>query len=343
MGQYLSFVLNRSEIDSTVNATHVECVEQQVKQKDHVVRVYGWIRDENIYDENIYDDDDNTYDDNSFETRCSPNCTSVEVIDTNTNIDLRDICPHVYSQGQLGSCSANAVAGLFECDEIKQGLKHPFTPSRLFIYYNERLIQGTTNQDSGARVSVSVKAVVDYGVCPEHEWPYDIAKFKDTPPDECYQTAQKHVCMKHRKIKQTLQQMIQCLASGLPYPRSEEAKPLCFAKQRGLPYPRSEEAKPLCFAKQRGLPFIFGINLYTSFDDVKNDGIVPMPDLSKEVIIGGHVMMCAGYDFVNKWFIVRNSWGVEWGDKGYCYIPEDYMLNNDMTSDYWTIQRIHNS
>jgi C1A family cysteine protease len=98
--------------------------------------------------------------------------------------DLRPQCPPVYDQGQLGSCTANAIAGAIEFDQMKQG-QTPFVPSRLFIYYNERDIEGTVGSDSGAQIRDGIKSVAQQGVCPEPEWPYDITKFTEKPPDTC--------------------------------------------------------------------------------------------------------------------------------------------------------------
>src|SRR5215469_16450494 len=98
-----------------------------------------------------------------------------------TKVDLRSQCPPVYDQGQLGSCTANAIAGALHFDELKQKMRNSFVPSRLFIYYNERSIEGTVSSDSGAQLRDGVKAVSKLGVCPEPEWPYDISKFTDKP------------------------------------------------------------------------------------------------------------------------------------------------------------------
>jgi C1A family cysteine protease len=95
--------------------------------------------------------------------------------------DLRSQCPAVYDQGQLGSCTANAIGAAVEFDRLKQKLPD-FVPSRLFIYYNERVIEGTANSDSGAQIRDGIKSVASQGVCPETEWPYDISKFTVAPP-----------------------------------------------------------------------------------------------------------------------------------------------------------------
>src|SRR5690349_8351692 len=84
--------------------------------------------------------------------------------------DLRPQCPPVYDQGELGSCTANAIAGAIEFDRLKQKLAD-FTPSRLFIYYNERVIEHSVDSDSGAQIRDGIKTTAKLGDCPESEWP----------------------------------------------------------------------------------------------------------------------------------------------------------------------------
>ena len=119
------------------------------------------------------------------------------------SVDLRPGCPPVYSQGELGSCTANAIAGAIEFDQIKQG-KIPFMPSRLFIYYNERAMEGTINSDSGAMIRDGVKSVANQGVCPESEWPYITSQFVLQPPARCYQDALSERAIVYQRIWQNL-------------------------------------------------------------------------------------------------------------------------------------------
>src|ERR1700681_1333711 len=130
--------------------------------------------------------------------------------------DLRRRCPAVYNQGQLGSCTANAIAGAIEFDRLKQKLP-VFVPSRLFIYYNERVIEGTVRSDSGAMIRDGIKSVASLGVCPEPEWPYRIAKFMTKPPARAYNDAKLDRAVSYQSIVQDLNQMKGCLASGYPF------------------------------------------------------------------------------------------------------------------------------
>jgi C1A family cysteine protease len=133
-----------------------------------------------------------------------------------TAVDLRQECPPVYDQGQLGSCTANGIAGAIEFDQGKQGNKQ-FVPSRLFIYYNERAMEGTVNQDSGAQIRDGIKSVAKLGAPPETDWPYDIQKFAQKPPQQAYTDGLQDLVSSYARVPQVLQQMQGCLASGYPF------------------------------------------------------------------------------------------------------------------------------
>lgn len=221
-------------------------------------------------------------------------------------VDLRDKCPPIYDQGDLGSCTANAIAAAFEFDEMNQYEKSTvYIPSRLFIYYNERLLENSTDSDSGASIADSVKSIVKYGVCPETQWPYDINKFTDKPDDKCYEIGKKNYCKTYKLLQQDLNQMKQSIIDGFP--------------------------------------FVFGINIYESFEseNVKNTGNVPMPNISNEKLLGGHAVMAVMFDDDKKVFGCRNSWGTNWGDKGHFYLPYDYILNSELASDFWIITSLN--
>src|SRR3984957_6503406 len=132
------------------------------------------------------------------------------------SIDLRSECPPVYNQGQLGSCTANGIAGAIEFDQRKQGKKE-FTPSRLFIYYNERVIEGTVDHDAGAQIRDGIKAVAKLGAPPETDWPYDIAKFAQRPPPLAYSDAKQDLVSSYSRVVQDATQMRGCLAEGYPF------------------------------------------------------------------------------------------------------------------------------
>jgi C1A family cysteine protease len=218
-------------------------------------------------------------------------------------MDLRPKCPPVYDQGQLGSCTGNAIAGAIQFERLKQKQAPDFVPSRLFIYYNERVIEGTVGTDSGAQIRDGIKTVAQIGAPPEPDWPYDIAKFADKPSPKAYTDAALDKAVQYSRLAQSLSQMKGCLAAGYP--------------------------------------FVFGFTVYDSFESaqVAKTGIVPMP-ASSEQVVGGHAVMAVGYNDAEQRFIVRNSWGDAWGMKGYFTIPYAYVTEANLASDFWTIRLI---
>lgn len=217
-------------------------------------------------------------------------------------VDLRPKCPPVYDQGQLGSCTANGIGAAIEFDQMKEH-KKAYVPSRLFIYYNERAIEGTISQDSGAQIRDGIKSVATLGAPPEKLWPYNIARFTEKPPRSAYVAARKELVTIYSRVAQDLTQMQGCLAEGFP--------------------------------------FVFGVTVYNTFESaaVARRGIVPMPTTADKVV-GGHCMLAVGYDNRKRMFIVRNSWGKGWGLKGYCMMPFEYFLTPHLASDFWTVRNV---
>lgn len=222
--------------------------------------------------------------------------------DVPPKVDLSAKCPAVYDQGQLGSCTANAIAAAIQFDQKKAHLQE-FTPSRLFIYYNERSIEGTIQSDSGAQIRDGIKSVAKLGAPPEKDWPYEIAAFSQKPPAKAFTDAKKHLVVLYQRLIQELSTVKGCLASGFP--------------------------------------FVFGFTCYESFEgqEVAKTGVLPMP-ASDEQVVGGHAVVCVGYDDSSREFLVRNSWGPAWGLKGYFRMPYAYLMNHRLASDLWTIRSV---
>jgi C1A family cysteine protease len=216
-------------------------------------------------------------------------------------VDLSAQCSAVEDQGQLGSCTANALVGNLEFLERKAG--HDVTDlSRLLIYYNERAMEGTVGEDAGAMIRDGVKSLVKLGVCTEKKWPYRIARFTVKPSSACYKDAVNRQITSYHRIL-TLQQMKQCLAEGYP--------------------------------------FVFGFSVYQSFESatVARTGKVELPK-ADETMVGGHAVCAVGYDEAARRFLVRNSWGAGWGMKGYFTMPYDYLANNNLADDFWTVRAV---
>jgi C1A family cysteine protease len=217
-------------------------------------------------------------------------------------VDLRPGCRPIYDQGDLGSCTANAIAAAFDFERKRQGA--PFMdPSRLFIYYNERMMEGTIRSDSGAMIRDGMKSIKGFGAAPETDWPYDVAKFTSSPPQAAYRDALLNQALKYARVTATLRALRSRLAQGFPV--------------------------------------VFGFSVYDSFmsQTVENTGIIPMPTYNEEMI-GGHAVLAVGYDDTVRRVIVQNSWGTAWGAKGFCYFPYDYFTEQGLTGDEWTLQLV---
>lgn len=204
---------------------------------------------------------------------------------------LRNHVPEVYNQGQAGSCTSNAFCGSHRI----QYTDKTFRPSRLFLYFYERLAEDPRHlaqdlRDTGADVIDGENYVLSHGICSESLWPYDISKLNVTPPANCTQDALKH------KIKSFVRLGVQDIKSYLV----------------------------------QGIPVLLAVILYQSFEtNVRADGKVPMPD-KRQQPIGGHEMCIVGYDDASRTYEVLNSWGAGWGDHGYCHIPYDYINDSQL-------------
>ena len=219
-------------------------------------------------------------------------------------VDLRPGCSGVEDQGALGSCTANALVGNLEFLSQKAG--HAATNlSRLFVYYNERALEGTINSDAGALIRDGVKSLTNQGVCTEKSWPYTISKYAQKPTAACYKSAADHQVTSYHRITRLLQ-MTQCLAEGYP--------------------------------------FVFGFTVYTAFESaaMAKTGVLNVP-AADEKVLGGHAVCAVGYDDAAKRIIVRNSWGTDWGIAGYFTMPYDYVSNNNLSDDFWTLRAFENA
>ena len=215
------------------------------------------------------------------------------------SIDLRDASsmPPVYNQGNIGSCTAQAFCAAF-------AFEHPdFDGSRLFLYYNERVLDNNVAVDSGATLADGIKSLQTHGLCPESEWPYEEEKFATKPPDSCYVSALNHKAMKVYNVPKNLAAMQATLASGIP--------------------------------------FVGGMRVFSSFENkiVSETGKASMPK-PKDKYLGGHAILVCGYNNTTRQWIVRNSWGESWGDKGYFYLPYKYLLRPRLSADFWAIEAV---
>ena len=236
----------------------------------------------------------------------APKIAAPEVLQS---VDLRDkyILPPIQDQGQLGSCTANGIASVLAFDLLNKhtGANTGLTyPSRLFIYYNERVIENTVQSDSGAQIRDGIKSVSHSGVCDEKEWPYKVSKFKTKPSKKCFKDAMKFLALNYAKIDNT-------------------------------------DKGAIVSALLSGFPVVYGFTVYESFesDEVAKTGVVPMP-LFTEQILGGHCVYIVGYDVASDRFTCANSWNITWGNKGFFTIPAQYICDARLASDFWVIQSV---
>ena len=214
-------------------------------------------------------------------------------------VDLTSQCSPVEDQGSIGSCTGNAIAGALELLEVKTG-KGYTDISRLFIYYQEREYEGTLGKDSGAYIRDGVKAVHKVGAASEELWPYNVAKFAERPSLAAYADA-----------------------AGRKFNSYHRVNFLC--------------GKLNCLAQ--GYPIIFGFSVYSDFLSarVAKTGEVNMPG-PNEKVEGGHAVLAVGYDKSTKRFLIRNSWGKNWGVNGYGTMPFNYLTSRKLSTDFWSIR-----
>ena len=214
-------------------------------------------------------------------------------------IDHRSTCPPIYQQGDVGSCTSSAICGVFYHNLVNFNYVNIFYPSRMFVYYNTRSLKHTINVDNGGSLRDALKALHIFGTCPEDLWQYNVNYLNVKPPRLAYRIGLKNSGITYSHVPQIISQLKQCLVDGFL--------------------------------------FVFGISIYSSFesDVVEKTGYVPLPTRSDEYL-GGHALCAVGYDDHKQVFIVRNSWGCNWGDNGYCYLPYEYMTNHELVYDIWT-------
>lgn len=214
-----------------------------------------------------------------------------------SKVNLKPQCPPVFDQGDLGSCTANALCAAKEFISPKDGR---VPPSRLFLYYNERVIENSVFSDSGAAIRDGIKSMAATGVCPESDWPYIVEKFDELPPLLAYQDAEANKAHSYHRID-TIGEMKACLAEGFP--------------------------------------FVFGFSVYSAMESdlVARGGELNLPTDNEE-FLGGHAVMAVGYEDATQRFTCQNSWGISWGQSGFFTMPYQYLTNSDLATDFWTIR-----
>lgn len=227
--------------------------------------------------------------------------------------DLTPFLGPVFDQDQLGSCTANACAGALEYEENFQNHNdNAVCLSRLFLYWNERNLEGTVGEDSGGELRDVVKVAAKFGAPLEKTWPYNEATFTQKPSLEAYTEGLKHRAMQYEAVPQELTAFKHALA--------------VLAR-----------------------PVLIGITVYASFeaDETIASGVVPMP-MNGEECVGGHAVLAVGYDDSKQAVLVRNSWNTiypaAWPgskEKGSFWLPYAYLMDPNLAEDFWVITQVN--
>ncbi len=229
--------------------------------------------------------------------------------------DLRPWCSPIEDQGNLGSCTAQAGAGIVEYFE-RRGFGRHIDASRLFLYKATRNMLHWTG-DTGAFLRTTMGALVLFGAPPEEYWPYAIANFDKEPSPFCYAFAQSYQAISYYRLD----------------PPGTATNALLNRIKTNL---------------AAGLPSMFGFTVYSSIGQAAATGRIPMPT-AQEQIVGGHAVVAVGYDEKIKIknsnpggpettgaLLIRNSWGSGWGENGYGWLPYQYVLQA-LAEDWWSL------
>lgn len=209
----------------------------------------------------------------------------------------------VYDQGSIGSCVANSACAAYRYESAQKFDNFDFEPSRLFVYYNARKLQGWEKEDSGAYIRDGFKSLNKFGLANEVDWKYNVGKFADEPSKKAYENGLKNIAFKYAAVDQTEQAIKETLLSGAAV--------------------------------------AFGFNVYSSFYGswVEDTVVMPIPKAGEE-LLGGHAILCIGYDDAKKAFLIQNSWGENWGIGGKFWMPYSFALNKNECDDFWCIEEI---
>ncbi len=231
-----------------------------------------------------------------------------------SSVDLRKWCSQVEDQGHIGSCTANAAVGLLEYYE-KRAFGKYIDASRLFLYKATRNLLHWTG-DTGAFLRSTMGALVLFGCPPEEYWPYDISNFDKEPSPFCYAFAQNFQAIRYYRLD--------------PPGKSKNVL-----------------LKEIKLLLRHGLPSIFGFTVFSSIRQASHQGLIPYPSPG-EKRHGGHAVLAVGYDNAIKIknaedgretkgaLLIKNSWGTSWGDRGYGWLPYEYVLNG-LAVDWWSL------
>ena len=221
-----------------------------------------------------------------------------------TNVDLGPF-PPIYDQGRTGSCTAQAGAAVFDYARKRQGFEF-MSPSKLFLYYATRLLEGSTESDSGAQLRDVIKALRTYGVCEEIIWPFNETMVTRRPDQKAWDLATEDMVVRYRSVQQTPEQIMGCLAEGY-----------------GI---------------------IFGFLVFDQYQRLGDTALVSMPGVGDRPL-GGHANVLRGYSTIGGRVRVRarNSWGTGWGSQGECWFPMEFLTSRQICADFWAVEVVRDT
>lgn len=269
---------------------------------------------------------------------------------TLNKIDLRaQLTSEIINQGLLNSCSACAIAVASELYLIKDC--QPFVDenasnidaSQMFVYYNERVMEDKVDINAPVFIRNGIKSLFKNGICSEKSWPYPEMMLPDSLKKIVANGTMEEIQQELSRVMTEHQAEIQAAIKETPSQAAvNQAQKHIINRYCKLN--ENEDLSELRLSLSKGLPVIFGMMVPKSFYAIGEDGVMTMP-CEKEPRLGGHALLAVGFDDEKKVFIVRNSWGEEFGDKGYCYMPYEFFtstyLNSDQEQDntfsYWCL------
>lgn len=205
---------------------------------------------------------------------------------TRASIDLRQSFTPVKSQGSLGSCSAFAVTSVIEY-MIRRLTGEIRNMSEAFLYYNAREAVGKQNENCGTSIYRIIKEAMTAGICDESHHQYDENNFSAAPSDLAFAEAQKCLVVKAMNVKVETEAIKSAIADGHPV--------------------------------------VISARIFDSFGSDRAGFVrMPSPDEISPREEFSHAMVICGYSDDYKVFVIRNSWGEDFGDGGYCYMPYRY-------------------
>ncbi len=220
-------------------------------------------------------------------------------------IDWRGtFAPPVMDQRNAGSCTGCSASKAYEFISRKQQL--PFKGSALFAYWNARYYIDTTHYDSGAEIRDAIKGLNEFGLSPEKTWAYSMNRVLRKPTKTAFTQALDHQTISYERIYQSLgKNDLNSIKSALA---------LCC-------------------------PVVFGFSVFPSFDRIGRSGRMPLPSI-KEAPLGGHAVFAVGYSDRSRCLLIQNSWGSNWGAKGFFWMPYDFVENPDYCDDFWKLEMV---